>query len=265
MINFSKPLVMGVVNLTPDSFYAASRLSNEAALLERVEQMLTDGAAILDLGGYSSRPGAAEVSLGDELERVVPAVCAVVRRFPEAIISVDTFRAEVAKAAVAEGAVIVNDITAGEGDKQMWDTVAALQVPYFLMHKQGTPQNMQKKPTYHDVTAEIIQYLSRKVYDCRQKGIKDVVVDPGFGFGKTIAHNYTLLKQLKAFQMLNCPLLVGVSRKSMIYKLLEITPEKALPATAALHLFALQNGANILRVHDVKEAVDCVTLYEQLK
>ena len=256
---------MGILNATPDSFYAGSRMQTERELAERVQQILSEGGAIIDVGAYSTRPGAADVSAEEEWERLANALQVVRREAPEAILSVDTFRAEIARRCVETfGVSIINDISGGDADTQMFDTVADLRVPYVLMHCQGTPQTMQQAPSYKNVTAEVITDLSRKVRQLRQRGMRDIIIDPGFGFGKTLEHNYTLLSQLEDFRIFDLPLLVGVSRKSMITKPLGITPDEALNGTTALNAFALMKGAHLLRVHDVKAAAEVVKLYSIL-
>lgn len=265
LFDLQSPFVMGILNVTPDSFYDGGRYTHTEAAVARAAQMLSEGADILDIGGASSRPGAETVPESEEIQRVVPVIAAIRQQYPDAIISIDTWRAAVARAAVAAGADIVNDISAGTLDPMLIPTVAELQVPYILMHIQGTPQTMQLQPEYNDVATEVLDFLSQKVATLRSAGIRDIIIDPGFGFGKTIAHNYALLRELHTYrQVLQLPLLAGVSRKSMIYKLLNITAEESLPATTALHLFALQQGADILRVHDVREAVQARTLYQAL-
>ncbi len=266
LLDLSQPIIMGILNTTPDSFYDGGRYTDTEVAVQRAEQMIREGAAIIDVGGASSRPGSAIVEEGAEIERVVPVIEAIKRAYPAQIISVDTWRAGVAQAAVQAGASIVNDISAGDMDPQLLDTVAELGVPYVLMHMKGTPQNMQSDPEYSDITTEVLDFFIAKVHLLRQKGIKDIVIDPGFGFGKTIAHNYTLLRTMDQLQqVLQLPLLAGLSRKSMIYKLLNCSPEDTLPATSALNLLALQKGAQILRVHDVAAARDTITLYEAVR
>ena len=256
---------MGILNITPDSFYDGGRyFQDEAQVLHQVEKMLREGATFIDIGGYSSRPGAGSVSEDEEQRRVVQAVAAVARRFPEAHISVDTFRASVAQAAVQAGAGVVNDISGGEGDANMFATVAALDVPYILMHMRGTPQTMQTLTQYDDLIVDILDFFQRKVYELRTHSIEDIVLDPGFGFAKTIDQNYTLLSHLDSFRALGLPLLVGLSRKSTIYRRLAITPEEALNGTTVLNTVALMKGATILRVHDVKEAVEAIRLTSYL-
>ena len=265
LLTLESPKVMGILNATPDSFYAGSRMQTERELAERAQQILSEGGAIIDVGAYSTRPGAAVVSAEEEWERLANALQVVRREAPEAILSVDTFRAEIARRCVETfGVSIINDISGGDADAQMFDTVADLRVPYVLMHCQGTPQTMQQAPTYKNVTAEVITDLSRKVRQLRQRGMRDIIIDPGFGFGKTLEHNYTLLRQLEDFRIFGLPLLIGVSRKSMITKPLGITPDEALNGTTALKAFALMKGAHILRVHDVKEAAEVVKLFSIL-
>ena len=254
--------VMGILNITPDSFYAASRMEQPNSLLGQAEKMLADGAKILDIGGYSSRPGAAHISEAEELERVLPAIQAVVHEFPEAYLSIDTFRAEVARAAVGEGAAIVNDISGGNLDDGMFETVATLGVPYILMHMKGTPQNMVKQSQYDHLIHDIYSYFSHKVRQLHSLGVSDVILDPGFGFAKTREQSYELLRNLGYFHNIKLPLLAGVSRKSMIYKELGITPEEALNGTTALNMIALINGASILRVHDIQPAVEAFKLFK---
>ncbi len=258
------PLVMGILNATPDSFHAASRVGVDAAL-HKAEAMLREGAAILDIGGMSTRPGSEEVETDEELRRVVPMVEAIHRRFPEAWISVDTYRAAVARAAVEAGAGLVNDVGAGLLDPAMPSTVAALHVPYIAMHMQGTPRTMQQAPQYTDVAAEVTRFLAERLDACHAAGIPDVWLDPGFGFGKTTAHNYTLLRELARVTALGVPVLVGVSRKRMINEVLGITAADALNGTTVLNTLALERGAGILRVHDVKEAVEVVRLWGRLR
>lgn len=260
--SLDSPWVMGILNITPDSFYAASRMEQPNSLLGQAEKMLADGAKILDIGGYSSRPGAAHISEAEELERVLPAIQAVVHEFPEAYLSIDTFRAEVARAAVGEGAAIVNDISGGNLDDGMFETVATLGVPYILMHMKGTPQNMVKQSQYDHLIHDIYSYFSHKVRQLHSLGVSDVILDPGFGFAKTREQSYELLRNLGYFHNIKLPLLAGVSRKSMIYKELGITPEEALNGTTALNMIALINGASILRVHDIQPAVEAVKLFK---
>lgn len=264
LIDLSTPKVMGILNLTPDSFYEISRITPNKSLLVAVEKMLSDGATFLDLGGYSSRPGAADITKEEELKRVLPAIKTIKKAFPDAILSVDTFRSEVAYQCISEGASIINDISGGSLDNTMFETVAKLQVPYIIMHMQGTPQTMTKHTQYKDIVLDVVSYFSEKIAQANSLGINDIIVDPGFGFAKTRQQNFELLKHLKHFKIVDAPLLIGVSRKSMIYKTLDITPEEALNGTTVLHTLALQAGASILRVHDVKEAVETIQLVQQL-
>lgn len=263
LIDLSKPCVMGILNLTPDSFYSHSRVSSVDAALTRVENCLTEGASFIDIGAYSSRPGAADVTEEEEIQRLVPVISAIRDRFPEAKLSIDTFRARVARESIEAGAHIINDIAAGEMDEAMFDTVADLKVPYILMHMIGTPQTMQKNPVYDNVSLEVVDYFADKVSRLKKLGVSDLILDPGFGFSKTIDHNYQLLNDLGNLNIFGLPLLVGFSRKSMIYKFLGITPETALNGTTVLNTLSLQKGAAILRVHDVKAAVECIKLVEK--
>ncbi|MFC2482280.1 MAG: dihydropteroate synthase [Capnocytophaga granulosa] len=263
LICFDTPKVMGILNITPDSFYAQSR-TTPAEVLRKAEQMLEEGATFVDIGGYSSRSNAQEVSPQEELQRVVPVVEALVKHFPDIRISVDTFRAEVARESLEAGACIINDISAGQIDPAIWEVVAHYQVPYITMHMRGTPQTMQTYTEYDKLTKDILYYFSQIKDKARQLRINDLIVDPGFGFSKTLAQNYELMQQLALFKALECPILVGISRKSMIYKLLDTTPETALNGTTVLNTFALLHGADILRVHDVKEAVECVKIVGEL-
>jgi dihydropteroate synthase len=264
LLKIDKPLIMAIVNVTPDSFYSGSRYQQGDELKKRFEQAITDGASIIDIGAISTRPGAAQVSESEEQKRLEPALDIAKKYFPEAILSVDTYRSAVATWAVYEYNVgIINDISAGRFDPEMFQTIARLQVPYIIMHMQGTPENMQEKPIYTDVVKEVTGFLSERVHSLRQLGVNDIIVDPGFGFGKTIDHNYQLLHHFDVFSFLGLPVLAGLSRKSMIWKTLQITPESALNGTTALHAIALSKGASILRVHDVKEAKQTVELVSQ--
>ena len=266
LFDLSTPCVMGILNLTPDSFYAHSRMETDEAIAARTHQIVDEGAAIVDVGAYSSRPGAADVSAGEEMTRLRRGLEIIRREVPEAVVSVDTFRADVARMCVEEyGVAIVNDISAGELDKDMFATVAELRVPYVMMHMLGRPQDMQQAPHYDNVVREVFLYFARKVQQLRDMGAYDLVLDPGFGFGKTLEHNYELMARLEEFSVFELPLLVGISRKSMIYKLLGISPEEALNGTTVLHTIALQKGADILRVHDVRQAVEAVRIVEALK
>lgn len=257
---FDQPKVMGIINVTPDSFYDGGNYNNIDSALKQAEKHLNEGAEFLDIGGFSSRPGADDVSVDEELQRVIGPIEAVKKAFPKAIVSIDTFRAKVAEAAIAAGADIINDISAGEDDAFMFETVARLQVPYIIMHKKGNPKTMQQNPAYGNVVVEVAKYLSERVGKLNELGVNDIIIDPGFGFGKTVEHNYELLKELEHFKMFDVPLLVGFSRKSMINKVLGTKPENALNGTTVLNTLALQKGAHILRVHDVKEAVEAVKL-----
>jgi dihydropteroate synthase len=262
LLDLGTPKIMGVINVTPDSFFANSRQEGLADILRTAEKMLTEGADLLDIGGMSSRPGAEIISVDQELQRVITPIDAIMKRFPEAIVSIDTVHAEVAKEAVNAGSSLVNDISAGRIDPKMYDTVAELGVPYILMHMRGTPKTMQQQPDYEDVVQEILDFFIQEVALLRQKGVKDIVIDPGFGFGKTVRQNYELLHGLNLFQILEVPVLAGVSRKSMINKLLGIGPSEALNGTSVVHLLALQNGASILRVHDVQEAREVIKIWQ---
>ncbi len=267
LLDLSSPIVMGVLNITPDSFYENSRFMGADSFLERMERMVTEGVSILDIGGMSSRPGADIISEKEELMRVLPALKTAVKRFPKAIISIDTIRSSVARACVGEGASIINDISAGKFDAQMFETVAELEnIPYILMHMKGkTLATMQYQAEYKDdVTLEVLDFLIEKVGILRGLGVKDIIVDAGFGFGKTTDHNFTLLKKMHVLKILEVPILAGLSRKTMIWKTLGITADEALNGTSVLNLVALQQGAKILRVHDVKEAVETIKLYQKL-
>jgi dihydropteroate synthase len=266
LIDLVVPKVMGILNITPDSFYAGSRYNSEKEIVRAAGVMLQDGADILDVGGYSTRPGAKEITIEEESTRVLKAIKLINREFPEAIISVDTFRADIAREAVVEcGALIINDISGGESDSEMFLTVEKLNVPYVLMHMKGIPGKMQIKPAYEDIVAEILKWFGERIYKLNSAGLKDIIIDPGFGFGKTSDDNFELLRRLGDFSITGLPLLVGISRKSMIWKTLSISSEEALNGTTALHEIALLNGADILRVHDVKEAVQAVKLFSRLK
>lgn len=261
LLSLDKPIVMAIINATPDSFYTTSRVLQHE-VLKHAEQHLTDGATILDIGGVSTRPNADEVSEDEELQRVIPAIAAVHRAFPTAIISVDTFRAKVAEEAVAAGASIVNDVSGGRFDAGLWQKVADLQTPYIFTHSIGTPKTMQQNPSYNHITTDVFDFFSANLRTLHGIGIHDIIIDVGFGFGKTTAHNYQLLRDLAIFKHLDCPILAGISRKGMIWKPLGITPEEALNGTTALHIIALQNGAKILRVHDTKPAIECIKLLD---
>jgi len=265
LVGFSTPKVMGILNITPDSFFDGGEYQNEKAILSQTEKMLNEGATFIDVGAYSSRPGADHVSEEEELKRIVPVIELLLKEFPSAYLSVDTFRSKVALETVNAGAAIINDISGGNMDVKMFETLAKLQVPYIAMHMQGTPQTMQNNPSYEDITTDLIKFFSEKVHQLHQLQLNDVIIDVGFGFGKTIEHNFQLLRDLSLFKSLNAPILAGVSRKSMLYKTLQITPNEAMNATTSANTIALMNGANILRVHDVKEAVECVRIVGSLK
>ena len=266
LMDLSEPQVMGILNVTPDSFYAGSRSETEKDIVQRLHQIIDEGASIIDIGGYSSRPNAEHISAEEEMSRLRNGLEIIRKHCPNAVVSVDTFRADVAKMCVEEyGVAIINDISAGQMDEQMFPTIAKLGVPYIIMHMKGTPQDMQVSPKYDHFLKEIFYYFSEKVQKLRDLGVKDIIIDPGFGFGKTLEHNYELMNHLEEFSLFELPLLVGVSRKSMIYKLLGSTPEEALNGTTALHTIALLKGANILRVHDVKEAVESIKIVQKMK
>lgn len=263
LLSFDRPMVMGILNVTPDSFFATSRCRGEEEIRQRVCRMRCEGAAMVDIGAYSSRPGAEDVALEEELRRLLPAISIVREEWSDAVVSVDTFRAEVARRAIEAGADMINDISGGKMDKEMFQTIADLHVPYVLTHMQGTPQNMQSAPSYENLMCEVFRSLGERVELLHEMGVADVIVDPGFGFGKTLEQNYEMMARLGEFRLLESPILVGVSRKSMIYRLLESTPEQSLNGTTVLNTIALMNGADILRVHDVREAVEAVNIYQQ--
>lgn len=266
LLDLTTPQVMGILNVTPDSFYSGSRMQTQEEIAVRARQIIDEGASIIDIGAYSSRSNAEHITAGEEMNRLRTGLEIVNRNHPDAIVSVDTFRADVAEQCVKDyGVAIVNDIAAGEMDDRMFETVARLGVPYIMMHMQGTPQNMQKEPHYDNLVKEVFIYFARKVQQLRDLGMKDIILDPGFGFGKTLEHNYELMARLEEFSIFELPLLVGVSRKSMIYKLLGGTPQDALNGTTVLDTVALMKGANILRVHDVREAVEAVRIVEKLR
>ena len=265
LMDLGEPQVMGILNITPDSFYSASRKNTEGEIEERVERILAEGGSIIDIGAYSSRPGADNISPEEEMKRLCGALRILRSVAPDAVVSVDTFRADVAKMCVEEyGVQIINDISGGELDSKMFETVAALGVPYILMHMKGNPQTMQVEPHYDDLLTEMLQYFGHKVQQLHELGVKDIILDPGFGFAKTLEHNYELMNRMQDLQVLGLPMLVGVSRKSMIYKLLGGTPEGALNGTSVLNTLALLKGASILRVHDVKEAVEVVQIVKKM-
>lgn len=266
LIDLAVPRVMGVLNITPDSFYKGSRYKNEKEIIGAAQKMLEEGADFLDIGGYSSRPGAEDISADEEKSRVLTAIRFVSKEFPQAIISVDTFRAEVAREAICDfGAHIVNDISGGDADPGMTELIAKLNVPYIIMHMQGNPQTMQKKPVYEDVVSDILMWFGQKTVSLMAEGVKDIIIDPGFGFGKNILHNFEILRRLEEFRIAGLPLMVGFSRKSMIWKTLDATPGESLNGTSVLNAVALMKGADILRVHDVKEAVEAVKLISMVK
>ncbi len=262
LLVIDKPIVMGIINITPDSFYKTSRMQHESDMLQQVSNMLEEGAAIIDIGGQSTRPGSERLSAGEELNRVMPAIESIHKNFPGAFISVDTYYASVAENAIAAGASIINDISGGTMDENMIPVVGRFAVPYICMHIQGRPETMHQNPVYENVTREVLDFFICQTERCRLQNINDIIIDPGFGFGKTISHNFQLLKELGVFKMLNKPILAGLSRKSTIYKTLSITAEESLNGTTALNMIALLNGANILRVHDVKEAVETIKLFD---
>jgi dihydropteroate synthase len=265
LLSIKNPVVMGILNVTPDSFYDGGYYLSRESILRKAKQIISDGAEILDIGGYSSRPGAKDIHPDKELERLSVALDVIRENFPEQIISVDTFRSSIARQVIEEFHVnIINDISGGESDPEIIDVAASKNVPYICMHMQGNPQNMQEQPSYSHVVKDILEYFTDKVYKIRNKGVKDIIIDPGFGFGKTLDHNYQLLLGLDVFEMLEVPVLVGLSRKSMIYKLLKTSPTEALTGTTVLNLIALQKGASILRVHDIVETKQTISIYKKL-
>jgi dihydropteroate synthase len=264
LIDLTTPKVMGILNLTPDSFYDGGKYSNENDIILQTSKMLEEGATFIDVGAYSSRPGAKHISEEEELQRIAPIVKLLVLKFPEIILSIDTFRSEVAKKCIELGAAIINDISAGEMDVTMMKTIGELKVPYIMMHMKGTPQNMQKNPVYKNVTEDVLYYFSEKIALARSYAINDLIIDPGFGFGKTQEHNFKILSELELFKNIELPLLIGLSRKSMIYKTLQTNAKDALNGTTSLNTISLLKGANILRVHDVKEAIECIKLTNNL-
>jgi len=266
LIDLSVPKVMGIINITPDSFYRGSRVTGEKEIISTAVRMTEEGADILDIGGYSSRPSAEDITAEEEGSRVLNAIRLIRKELPGAIVSVDTFRAEIAKTAVNEyGADIINDISGGDADEKMFGLVTQLNIPYIMMHMKGNPRTMQENPEYDDVVADILNWFGSRIVKLQNAGVKDIIIDPGFGFGKTIKHNFEMLRRLGDFAIAGLPLLSGISRKSMIWKSLSITPSEALNGTSVLHAVALLNGADILRVHDVKEAVQAVILIQMLK
>ena len=264
LLDLNSPKVMGILNVTPDSFYDGGKYKDELEILNQVETMLNDGATIIDVGGYSSRPGAKEIKINEEIGRVVPVVELILNKFPETLISIDTFRSKVAQKSIVAGASIVNDISAGHLDSDMLSTVGKLGVPYIMMHMRGNPKTMQNQTQYEDLVKEINSYFAERISKAHEHKIIDIIIDPGFGFAKTLEQNFELLNKFELLQIVGKPILAGVSRKSMIYKTLDTSSEKALNGTTALNMLALQKGAKILRVHDVKEAMECVTLFNKL-
>ncbi len=265
LIDLSSPKVMGILNITPDSFYDGGKYKSDSDFLTQVETMLADGATFIDIGAYSSRPGADHISEIEELDRLLPVLNAICTKFDDVLISVDTFRSNVAKHAINHGAAIINDISAGKADENMLKTIRAFQVPYIMMHMRGTPQNMSSKTKYENLLVDVVKELSEQVHHAKKIGINDLIVDPGIGFAKNTNQNFTILKHLDYFNIFELPILLGVSRKSMIYKTLDSTADKALNGTSALNSIGLTKGATILRVHDVKEAVECIQLFESLE
>ena len=264
LMNFSVPKIMGILNITPDSFYDGGRYNSKEKIQRQIEKMIISGVDIIDVGGYSSRPGAKDISIEDELNRVIPVIEIIKKKFPETIVSIDTFRSRVASEAIISGADIVNDISGGNLDSNMFETVSKHKVPYILMHMRGNPENMMSKTNYENVTKDVCKYFSQRIDKAHSYGINDVIIDPGFGFSKTTQQNYELLNNLEFFKEFQRPIIIGISRKSMIYKTLNTTPDKALNGSSVLHTISLMKGANILRTHDVKEAVECVKIVSQL-
>ena len=263
LIDLSSPKVMGILNITPDSFYDGGKYKNEKDILLQTEKMLSDGATFIDVGAYSSRPGAAHISEDKELKRSIPVMELLIKNFPDIIISVDTFRSKIAKETIELGAAIINDISGGKMDEKMFTTIGKLQVPYIVMHMLGTPQTMQQNPVYKNVITEITSFFAEQLFKLRALHVNDIIIDVGFGFGKTTDHNFEILQNLKLFKNLDVPILTGVSRKSMLYKALDITAKEALNATTVANTIALLNGTNILRVHDVKEAIEAIKIVER--
>ncbi|MEZ0181367.1 dihydropteroate synthase [Flavobacterium oncorhynchi] len=264
LIDLTIPKVMGILNVTPNSFFDGGKYKNEDDIISQVGKMLSEGATFIDIGAYSSKPSAEFVSEQEEIDRIVPAIELILKHFPQSLLSIDTFRAEVAKASIESGAAIINDIAAGELDNKMFDVIAKYNVPYIMMHMRGNPQTMQSLTQYDDIVKEMLFYFSEKVQKARSLGINDLILDPGFGFAKTTDQNYEVMQKMELFNLLELPVLAGISRKSMIYKTLDIAPQEALNGTTFLNTIALTKGAKILRVHDVKEAVECVTLFNKL-
>lgn len=264
LVDLAIPKVMGILNVTPNSFYDGGKYKKESEILSQVEKMLIDGAAFIDVGAYSSKPNAEFVSEQEEISRIIPVVNLILKHFPETILSIDTFRSQVAKVAIESGAAIINDISAGMLDAKMLEIIGKYNAPYIMMHMRGNPQTMQTMTTYEDIVKEMLFYFSERVAAARSFGINDLILDPGFGFAKSIDQNYEVFQKLELFKMIELPLLVGISRKSMIYKTLDIGIENALNGTTVLNTLALTKGAKIIRVHDVKEAVECVTLFTKI-
>ena len=265
LLDLNKPKIMGILNVTPDSFFDGGLYNTEKKVDIQVTKMIEDGMDILDVGGYSSRPGAKEISINEEIDRVIPVVKFIRKTYPELILSVDTFRSEVARNCLDLGIDIINDISAGCIDKNILDVVAEYNCPYIMMHMKGTPQTMQVNPEYENLIKELLIYFAKRIYLAREKGIIDIIVDPGFGFGKTLDHNYTIMKKIENFKLLDLPILVGISRKSFITKQLDIDKKDSLNGTTALNMYFLEKNINILRVHDVKEAKECIMLHEKIK
>ena len=265
LVDLISPKVMGILNLTPDSFFDGGKYKDESSILTKVEYMLDHGATFIDMGAYSSRPGADHVPEDEELQRMIPVIDLILKKFPETLISIDTFRSKVAAESIEHGAAIINDIAAGNLDENMFATITKYQVPFIMMHMKGTPQSMQKEATYDNLINDLRFYFSEKIKETTSKKINDIIIDPGFGFAKTTDQNYTLLNHLDMFQTFGLPILIGLSRKSMVYKILESSPQEALNGTTALHTVALLKGANIIRAHDAKEASECIKLVEALK
>lgn len=264
IFDLSTPVVMGILNITPDSFHDGGKYNSKQEAIKRTSHMLDQGARIIDVGAASSRPGASEINEQEELDRLLPILIALAKEFPETVFSVDTFHSNVAREAIEKGASIINDISGGQWDQNMFDTIVELQVPYVLMHIVGKPKNMQEYPEYENVVTEVGYYFSEKLARLKELGVNDIIIDPGFGFGKSVSHNYDLLNNLDHFQMFELPILAGISRKSMIYKTLNVSAKDSLNGTTAINMVALERGAKILRVHDVKEAFECINLFERV-
>jgi len=265
LLNFSEPKIMGIINVTPDSFFDGGKYQSHSTILKRAETLIKDGASILDIGAMSTRPNAKVIGVREEIKRLIPAITAIRKEFSEVVISADTFRATIAKQAVDNGADIINDISGGTLDSNMFSMIAELKVPYVLMHIKGTPQNMQVNPTYKNVVNDVLKFFTKQVHQLRMKGVNDIIIDPGFGFGKTLEHNYSLLNHLQDYKLFDCPILVGISRKSMISQVLDVKSKDALNGTTVLHTLALQKGANILRVHDTKAAMEAIRIVSKFK